>query len=86
MVRRHLNNKHLLLADAGNPESTEDMTVLDFEVMSGRPCLRRVAEGSDHSKAVVAKKLSFLAEAKPAEFRGGRYCAISVEEHSIVSS
>ena len=71
MVRRHLNYKHLLLTDSRDPESAEDMPVLDFEVMSWRPRLSCVAEGSDHSEAIVAKKLALLAEAKPTELRGG---------------
>ena len=86
MVRRHLNNKHLLLTDARDPESTEDVTVFDFKVMSGRPSLRCVAEGSDHTKAIVAKKLAFFTEAEPAELRGGRHRAVSIKEHPIVSS
>jgi len=67
MVLRHLNGKKLLISDSHNPNLADEITMLDFEIVSWRPRLGRVAKGPDHAEGIITEELSFFTIAEPAE-------------------
>ena len=59
--------------------------MLDLEIMAWRPRLGGVAERSDDSKGIVAKQLTFLTITEPAQLTGRSHCAITVNQHTVIS-
>ena len=65
MIFGHLDHKELLVGNTHDPQLSDQVGMLDFEVVAGRPGLSGVAERPDHAESIVAEQLTLLTVAEP---------------------
>ena len=67
VVFGHLDHKELLVGYTRDPQLSNQMAMLDFEVVARRPGLTSVAERPNNAESIVAEKLALLTVAEPSE-------------------